>query len=104
MRSPTRKLSRHETTVARVSAVIARSIVLTAHNAILHEDTTVGPYHEAVDRGVRFACIGVRGRAPERRESQADAAAEAFISRVGSGRANDAAKMAAKRLGLVLPC
>jgi len=101
---PARKLSRHETTVARVAAVISRSLVLTAHNAILHEDTTVGPYHEAVDRGVRYACIGTRGRAPERRESRADAAAEAFVDRVGTSRANDAAKTAAKRVGLVLPC
>lgn len=99
-----KKPSRHETTVARVAAVISAGVVLTAHNALQHEDTTVGPYHEAVDRGVRFACIGVRGRAPERRESRAVDAAEAFVARVGTGRANDAAKSAAKSRKLVLPC
>jgi len=93
---PTKKMTRHEITVARVAAVIARAVVLTAHNALDHEDTTVGPYHEAVDRGVRFACIGARGRAPERREVRADAAAEAFVARVGAGRANEAAMAAAK--------
>ncbi len=103
-RMPSKKLTRHEITVARVSAVISRAIVLTAHNALDHEDTTVGPYHEAVDCGVRFACIGSRGRAPERREARADAAAEAFVARVGAGRANEAARAAAKRAGLVLPC
>lgn len=99
-----KKPSRHEITVARVAAVITAGVVLTAHNALQHEDTTVGPYHEAVDRGIRFACIGVRGRAPERREARAVDAAEAFVERVGTGRANDAAKLAAKSRKLVLSC
>lgn len=101
---PVAKLNRHETTVARVAAVIADGCVLTAHNAVDHEDTTVGPYHEAVDRGVRYACIGVRGRRPELREARAVDAAEGFVGRVGTGRANDAARAMAKSRGLTLPC
>ena len=90
--------------VARVVAVIERRVVLTAHNALDHEDTTVGPYGEAVDRGIRFACIGVRGRCPEQRTRTAREAAEVFVDRVGTGRANTAARAAAKSRGLALPC
>ncbi len=98
------KLNRYQTTVARVVAVIERRVVLTAHNALDHEDTTVGPYGEAVDRGIRFACIGVRGRCPEQRTRTAREAAEVFVDRVGTGRANTAARAAAKSRGLTLPC
>ena len=98
------KLNRYQTTVARVVAVIERRIVLIAHNALDHEDTTVGPYGEAVDRGIRFACIGVRGRSPEQRTRTAREAAEIFVDRVGTSRANTAARAMAKARGLVLPC
>jgi hypothetical protein len=99
----TRKMNRNEIAIARVAQVIAAGHVLVAHNAMHGEDTTVGIYHEAVDRGIRFACIGVKGRAVERHTTTADDAAECFVmERVGSSRANDAAKAAAKRHGLEL--
>ena len=40
-----------------------REKVLVAYNQRDHEETSVGPYTEAVDRGYRFACIGDKGRA-----------------------------------------
>jgi hypothetical protein len=99
----TRKMNRNEIAIARVAQVIAAGHVLVAHNALAGEDTTVGPYSEAVDRGIRFACIGVKGRTPDRHTATADFAAGCFVmERVGSSRANDAAKAAAKRHGLVL--
>lgn len=98
----TQKLSRHETTVARVAQAITAGIVLTAHNAVAHEDATVGPYHEAVDRGIKFACLSTKGRAPERMARTAEDAADGFVCRVGSTRANDAVMAAAKKSGLTL--
>lgn len=97
-----KKLSRHETTVARVAQLITAGVVLVARNAVAHEDATVGPYHEAVDRGIRFACLSTKGRAPERMAKTAEDAADGFVSRVGSTRANDSAKSAAKKAGLAL--
>lgn len=97
-----KKPTRHETTVARVAQCIEAKIVLVAHNALDHEDTTVGPYHEAVDRGIRFACLSVKGKAPDRLATLAQNAADGFVSRVGSTRANEAAKAAAKKAGITL--
>ena len=67
----------------------------------------VGPYREAVDRGFRFAVIGDKGRAEAklgvgREFTTAENAAWGFINRVGSTRANDAAKAAAKKRGIAL--
>jgi hypothetical protein len=99
----TRKLNRNDIAIARVAQVIAAGHVLVAHNSLRGEDTTIGPYQEAVDRGIRFACIGVRGRAHEEHTRTAQDAAWCFVmERVGSSRANDAAKAAAKRHGLEL--
>jgi hypothetical protein len=102
-----RKLTRNETAVARVAQLIQAGVVLVAHNALDHEDTSVGPYHEAVDRGYRFAVIGDKGRAEQRcgvsrEHTTAENAAWGFVNRVGSTRANDAAKAAAKRRGIAL--
>lgn len=102
-----RKLSRNETAVARVAQLISAGLVLVAHNALDHEDTSVGPYREAVDRGFRFAVIGDKGRAEAklgvgREFTTAENAAWGFINRVGSTRANDAAKAAAKKRGIAL--
>lgn len=99
-----RKPTRHETTVARVAQCIEAKIVLVAHNALDHEDTTVGPYSEAVDRGIRFACLSVKGKAPDRFAATAQNAADGFVSRVGTTRANEAAKAAAKKAGITLTC
>ena len=102
-----RKLTRDEVAAARVAQLIEARVVLVAHNHLAAEDTTVGPYQEAVDRGYRFAVIGDKGRAEQRlgvgREfrTSTDAAA-AFVGRVGSTRANDAAKAAAKKRGIAL--
>jgi hypothetical protein len=97
MSKSVRKLNRSEITVARVAQVIGLGHVLVAHNALDSEDTTVGTFHEAVDRGIRFACIGVKGRRHEEHTKRADDAAEVFVSRVGTTRANDAAKVAARK-------
>jgi hypothetical protein len=96
------KLNRHEITVARVAQIISLGHVLVASNALDHEDTTVGPFHEAVDRGIRFACIGVKGRRPEQHTQRADDAADHFVSRVGTTRANDAAKTSARKHNIAL--
>jgi hypothetical protein len=97
-----RKLSRNEVAIARVAQVIEAGRVLVAYNALANEDATVGTYHEAVDRGIRFACLSVKGRTTDQHTKTALDAAEVFVMRVGSTRANDAAKATAKQHGLVL--
>lgn len=59
--SKPRKLTRFEVTVARVAQLIEAGKVLVASNVLAREETSVGPYREAVDRGIRFACIGDKG-------------------------------------------
>lgn len=102
-----RKLTRDEVAAARVAQLVKAGAVLVAHNHLDHEDTSIGQYHEAVDRGYRFAVIGDKGRAEQRfgvvREFKTlECAAAAFVGRVGSTRANDAARAAAKKRGLTL--
>jgi len=97
-----RKPTRFEITVSRIAQVVADGHVLVAHNALAGEDMTVGPYQEAVDRGVRFACLSVKGRSSDAHVRTANEAALWFVDSVGTSRANDAAKAAAKRHGLVL--
>jgi len=82
--------ARYETVVARVIERINAGRVLKAYNALAHEDTTVGPYSEAVDRGNRFAVIGWRNRWPANEVRTAREAAELFVDRVGTGRAREA--------------
>lgn len=48
---------RYDEAVARVRERIEQGQVLTAYNALAHEDTTVGPYQTAVDWGVRYSVI-----------------------------------------------
>ena len=103
-----RKLTNHEKAVARIAQLITASKVLVAYNQRDHEETSVGPYTEAVDRGYRFACIGDKGRADgllqrgNREHRSAESAAQVFIERVGSTRAMAAARAAAKRHGITL--
>jgi hypothetical protein len=97
-----RKLNRHETAVARVAEFIGTGRVLVAYNALANEDATVGPYSEAVDQGIRFACLSVKGRVSDRHTTTAEDAAECFVERVGTTRANEAAKAGAKRTGFAL--
>lgn len=96
MKKP-RKLSHNDKAALRVALCIERGHVLHSHNALVHEDTTVGPYREAVDRWNRYAVIGVRGKSPEALFKTPIEAAYVFVERVGSTRANDVARDMAKR-------
>jgi hypothetical protein len=104
MRKPSkpRKLNRHETTVARVAQIISTGRVLVAYNALANEDATVGPYSEAVDKGIRFACLSVKGRRSDCHTQTAEDAASVFVQRVGTTRANEAAKTVARQNGIEL--
>lgn len=82
--------ARYNTIVSRVVERLNAGRILMAHNALAHEDTTVGPYTEAVDRGFHFAVIGWRGRCPSGEARTAREAAELFVDRVGTGRAREA--------------
>lgn len=86
-----KKPSHNDKAVARVVDVLARGKILKAYSPLDHEDVTVGPYHEAVDRGNRFAVIGWRGQSPQRVFRTALEAAHSFVGRVGSTRAREAA-------------
>ncbi len=83
-----------EKAAARVEAAIKQDVTLHAWNALDREDTSVGPYHEAVDRGMQYAVFG-----KSRRDvfNTADGAAWCFVRRVGSTRAREAALKAAPR-------
>ena len=97
------KLNRNEVAIARVAQVISAGHVLVAHNALAHEDTTIGTYHEAVDSGVRFAVLGLKANTTSAFVVSAEDAAEIFVmQRVGSSRANDAAKAAARKHNITL--
>ena len=89
-----------------VELVIRHGGIVTAHSPFRGE-TTVGPYHEAVDRGKRFAVIsyGRFGGMSSLQTEYAGAleAASAFVDRVGSTRANEAGRDASKRMGLRIP-
>lgn len=97
-----RKMNRNEVAIARVAQVIEAGRVLVAYNALANEDATVGTYREAVDRGIRFACLSVKGRTTDQHTKTALDAAEVFVLHVGSSRANAAAKATAKQHGLTL--
>ena len=92
----------HENAVARVTQLISLGHVLCASNAVAGEKATVGTFSEAVDRGIRFACISVRGRTSEQHTKTADDAANIFVSRVGTGRANEAARKMARKHRIAL--
>lgn len=77
-----------------VQAAIENRKVLTAYDSLRGQETTVGPYTEAVDRGFRFAVIGC-GRAGGQSEHRtARDAAERFVDLVGHTRAREAARSA----------
>jgi len=85
-------MSKHyNSAVSKVLAKLNEGAILSAHNALDHEDTTVGPYTEAVDRGMRFAVIGWRGKRPQIECRTALEAAQYFVDRVGHTRAREAA-------------
>lgn len=85
-----KKLSNNEKAEARVVEALKAGRILTAYTPFTHEDVTVGPYREAVDIGKRFAVIGVR-TGNITRWATSEEAAGAFVSRVGSTRAREAA-------------
>lgn len=84
-------MGKHYTSaVSKVLAKLSTGAILTAHNALDHEDTTVGPYTEAVDRGARYAVIGWRGKRYSEVRTAREAA-EIFVDRVGTTRARESA-------------
>lgn len=94
----------HDTAVARVAEAIEDGHILKSYSPLYgNETTTVGPYNEAVDRGMRYACIGwlkphySQSKGLESRFKTAEEAADCFVSRVGSTRANDAVKEASRK-------
>lgn len=97
-----RKPTRYQRIVARVAACIERGHVLVADDVVHRETSSVGPYHEAVDRGRRYACFAWKANAPDEYTIRAIDAADHFVSRVGTTRANDAARAMAKRHAFIL--
>ena len=94
------KLTNNDKAALRVVAAITKGLILTAYAPLTAEETTVGPYNEAIDRGIRFATIGwatKRVGACERRTQTAQEAADIFVGRVGSTRAREAAIEAEKK-------
>lgn len=90
------KPTRYQITVGRVVACIERGHMLCAYDPLHHEDASVGPYHEAVDRGYRYAVISWKARTSDERTTRARDAADHFVSRVGTTRANEAAHAMAR--------
>jgi hypothetical protein len=95
------KLTRYQITVARVIEAIEAGRVLTGDDVLSRCRRTVGPYQEAVDRGIRFAVLVEAPRLlpspPEHRLALALGAAEHFVDAVGTTRANEAVHAAARR-------
>lgn len=92
-------MSRIETCIYRCADAIANGFILTAYNALGHEDTTCGPYHEAVEpehiwQRKHFA-ITAKGDICS--YSSAPEAASSFVGRVGTGRALEAIKRSGHR-------
>lgn len=85
------KLSHNDKAAARVTEAIKAGRILTAYAPLTHEDTTVGPYKEAVDAGKRFAVIGVKTGHITRWATAEEAAWAFVVDRVGSTRAREAA-------------
>lgn len=92
-----KKPNNYQRAVARVAACIERGHVLRASDVVHREDSTVGPYHEAVDRGYRYAVISWKARTEDARTYRAIDAADHFVSRVGNARANDASRACARK-------
>lgn len=78
---------RFERTLNAVTKALKAGTVLKAYNALDREDTTTGPYREAVDSGMRFAVVGWQQRHVQFECRTAKEAAEIFINRVGTSRA-----------------
>lgn len=86
-------MTNNEKAAQRVASAIAKGRVVKAYNVLHRQETSVGPYHEAVDRGYSFAVFGYGGPHGGFEETfrTATQAAREFVRRVGSTRAREAA-------------
>ena len=82
--------SHNEKAIARVVARLNEGRTLKAYNALDHEDTTIGPYTEAVNRGFHFAVIGWKTGRTSLFKTAEDAAYLFVVTKVGSTRAREA--------------
>ena len=94
MRKP--KLTNNDKAAARVEAAIEAGHVLVAYAPLKRCNVSVGTYHEAFDKGVRYAVIGYSGADVHRGYKTALDAAYGFVGYVGSTRAREAAIKALK--------
>lgn len=79
--------SRFLDAVQKVTDALVAGRMLKAYNVVDHEDTSVGPYTDIVDRGYRFVVTGWRNRREQVETRTAKEAAISFINRVGDSRA-----------------
>lgn len=73
--------------VTKIQEALKAGRVLRAYNQLDHQETTVGQYIEAVDRGFRFAVIGYGYKASQVEFRTIQEAAYSFVCRVGAARA-----------------
>lgn len=94
------KLSNNDKAAAKVVAVITAGRVVSSFDVLGRQAVTVGTYKTAVPSPRGWATIGDKTGREEYRTAQE--AAHAFVARVGSTRARDAAISAAKLHGIEL--
>lgn len=88
----------NDSAVAAVVEKLNQGIILTAHNGLQGGNVTVGPYHAAVDDGMRFGVFGsgrisaYKGEPVHITTRTAEEAAQGFVNSVGHTRAREAAK------------
>lgn len=78
------KITRFDAAALKVKIAIENGAILIAHNAVAHEDVSVGTYVEAVNRGNRFAVLSKSQDSILHLSWQA---ALKFVSLVGTTRA-----------------
>lgn len=86
--------TRYAKAVGRVAACLERGGIVKAYNALDHEETSVGPYHEAVG-GSKYAVIG---RVRFLSTQSLVGAAMYFVDLVGTTRARAASILTARNL------
>lgn len=93
--NPPQAGTRYAKAVGRVAACLERGGIVKAYNALDREETSVGGWREAVDRGNRYAVIGkVRFLSTH----SLVGAAMYFVDLVGTTRARAAAILTARNL------
>ena len=99
------KLSHEDRAAQLVQQAIEAQCVVTAWSALDSQENTVGPYRLAFGTA-RFAVVAwgksLNQIKPQRDYSHAIDAAYTFVSRVGSTRANTAARAALKKAGITV--